>query len=169
MITYLVTVQISCLKYNTVLQFRLFSYHKPNKVHTIGCSFSNFFWICSFTSQLIFWNLFVKDMESFILKTFRQLDFAGGIPRGMTDIFLCRLHFLSIVNFLTLFSFLRFIYLFMAALGLRCCPRSLLQLWQAGAALHCSTRVSHYNSFSCYGWSTGCRPVGFSSYGSQSQ
>ena len=58
--------------------------------------------------------------------------------------------------FLTFF-FNKFIYLFLAALGLCCCARAFLQLWRAGATLHCragatlrcGVQASHCSGFSC--------------------
>ena len=50
-----------------------------------------------------------------------------------------------------LFFFNEFIYLFMAALGLHCCTQAFLQLWRAGATLHCGARASHCSGFSCGG------------------
>ena len=49
-------------------------------------------------------------------------------------------------------SFLSFfLSFFWAALGLCCCARALLQLWQAGAILHYGLRASHCGGFSCCG------------------
>ena len=52
--------------------------------------------------------------------------------------------------FLEIFSFLKylFIYLFMAALGLRCCTRAFSSCG-AGATLPCGARDSHCGGFSC--------------------
>ena len=42
-----------------------------------------------------------------------------------------------------------FMYLFLAALGLRSCAWAFLQLWQAGATPCCGARASHCHGFSC--------------------
>ena len=49
------------------------------------------------------------------------------------------------------FFFYKFIYLFLAVLGLRCCVRAFSKLWQAGATLHRGARASHYRGLSCCG------------------
>ena len=51
---------------------------------------------------------------------------------------------------LLFFFFNKFIYLFLAALGLRCCA-GFLQLRPAGATLRCGARASHHSAFSCCG------------------
>ena len=49
-----------------------------------------------------------------------------------------------------------FIYLFLGALGLRCCMRAFLQLWRVGATLHCSAWPSHCGGFfCCRAWALG--------------
>ena len=51
-----------------------------------------------------------------------------------------------------------FIYLFLAALGLRCCVRAFLLSRQAGVTLRCGVRASHCCDFSCCGaWALGAR------------
>ena len=54
------------------------------------------------------------------------------------------------------FLIYKFIYLFLAALGLRCCVRAFLWLRRAGATLRCGARASHCGGFSC----CGARPLG---------
>ena len=49
------------------------------------------------------------------------------------------------------FFFNKFIVLFLAALGLRCCVQAFLWLWRAGATLHCGAGASHCGGFSCHG------------------
>ena len=169
MITYLVTVQISCLKYNTVLQFRFFliiSQIKPTQLVAISQ--------ISFESVVSPLSLF---FEIYLLKTWSLLSrrdshswiLLVASPRAWrTHSSVVCIFFKLLTAFLTLFFFfLRLMYLFMAVLCLRCCPRCLLQLWQAGAAPRCGARVSHYSGFSCYGWSPG--GLWASVVGSQSQ
>ena len=49
-----------------------------------------------------------------------------------------------------------FIYLFLAALGLRCCVQAFLSLQRAGVTLHCGVRASHCGGFSCCrAWALG--------------
>ena len=51
-----------------------------------------------------------------------------------------------------------FIHLFLAALGLRCCVRTLLWLQQAGAALPSGAWASHCGGFPCCGaWALGAQ------------
>ena len=45
----------------------------------------------------------------------------------------------------------KFIILFLAALGLRCCMQAFLWLWRAGATLHCGAWASHCGGLSCHG------------------
>ena len=63
------------------------------------------------------------------------------------------------------FFFNKFIYLFLAALGLCCCA-GFLQLWQAGATLPCSARASHCGGFSLLR-SLGSRRASFSCCGTR--
>ena len=84
---------------------------------------------------------------------------------------------------LTIFCFLIFIYLFLAALGLCCYTWAFSSCSERGATLHCGVRASHYAGFSCYrarasvvavrGLSScGMQapgPVGFSSCGTWAQ
>ena len=49
------------------------------------------------------------------------------------------------------FSFYKFIYLFLAALGLCCYTRAFLYLWLAGATLQCGAWASQCSGFSCCG------------------
>ena len=54
-----------------------------------------------------------------------------------------------------LFFFFKFIYLFLAALGLCCCSRAFSE-W--GATLRCGAQASHCGGFSCCGaWGLECR------------
>ena len=45
--------------------------------------------------------------------------------------------------------FYKFIYLFLAALGLRCCTQAFSSCGQVGATLCCGVRASHCSGFSC--------------------
>ena len=47
--------------------------------------------------------------------------------------------------------FLKFSYLFLAALGLRCCARALSSCSERGATLCCGAQASHGGGFSCCG------------------
>ena len=52
-----------------------------------------------------------------------------------------------------------FIYLFFGCVGSSFLCEGFLQLWQAGATLHCGARASHYRGLSSLR-STGCRRAG---------
>ena len=70
-----------------------------------------------------------------------------------------------------LFNF-KFIYLFMATLGLCCCAQAFFSCGERGATLHCGERSSHYGGFSCCGaralgtWASVVVAHGLSSCGS---
>ena len=71
------------------------------------------------------------------------------------------------------FVFVLFIYLFMAALGLRCCMQAFSSCGERGATLHHGVRASHCRGFSCFGapavgvWASVVVARGLSSCGSQ--
>ena len=56
---------------------------------------------------------------------------------------------LFFILFIYLNLFIYLIYLFLAALGLRCCTRAFSSCKRAGATLHCSARASHCGGLSC--------------------
>ena len=57
---------------------------------------------------------------------------------------------------LVFFFFNKFIYLFLAVLGLCRCMRALSSWQRVGATLHCGARASHCGGFSCCGaWALG--------------
>ena len=62
------------------------------------------------------------------------------------------------ILFYLFFKLFTYLYLFLAALGLRCCMHAFLQLLRAGATLHCSARASHRGGFSfCRAWALGAQ------------
>ena len=80
---------------------------------------------------------------------------------------LCYADFYPDMYVLFIYFKIYFIYLFLAALGLRCCARAFLQLQRAGATLCCGAGASHCGGYFCCGART--RHVGFSSCGTQAQ
>ena len=75
--------------------------------------------------------------------------------------------------FLTFKIIYLFIYLFLAALGLRCCARAFSSCGEQGATLCCGARASHCGGFSCCGagalgtWASVVVAHGLSSCGSR--
>ena len=53
--------------------------------------------------------------------------------------------------FIYLFIYYKFIYLFLAALGFRCCTRAFSSCCERGATLRCGARTAHCGGFSCCG------------------
>ena len=66
------------------------------------------------------------------------------------------------------FKLIYFIYLFLAALGLRCCARAFSSCGERGLLFCSGARASHCGGFSCCG-AQGLGTTGFSSCGTWAQ